>query len=121
MNFIPGRIEVVGGEPAVRFGASLLPLGDGVLAGPPVPGRPVDLGIRPEQITIGAGAEFTWPATVDLREPLGGEVLLWTGLEGARIAIRTPSRQKIRDGETVTAGFNTEDLSVFDTETGARL
>ncbi len=123
MNFIAGEIVPDQGRPAIRFGDRSLPISNGALAGGAAPGRKVDLGIRPEQIIVREEepTDFSWPARVDLREPLGGEVLLWTDLAGTRIAIRTPVRRPIREGETVMAGFRLEDISIFDHETGERL
>ena len=68
-----------------------------------------------------APADFTWNAAIELREPLGGEVLLWSRLETSRIAIRTPTRTSQRDGDSITAGFSAADVSLFDATTGDRL
>jgi multiple sugar transport system ATP-binding protein len=98
MNLIEGTIVDDGG---VRFRS-----GDGALTLAPSPewtallaplaaaGRPVFLGIRPEDIAVVApssivpGTESSLPARVDLVEPTGNEALLYATAASHDVAIR---------------------------------
>ncbi|MFI5015292.1 MAG: ABC transporter ATP-binding protein [Hyphomicrobiales bacterium] len=124
MNFISGELHDDGGAPALRAAGTLIPLPGYDGASGRDQGRPVTLGIRPEHIAVGEAAaaqDFRWPAGVQLRESLGSEVLLWSTLANTRIAIRASAELKVREGETVPAGFSSARLSLFDRETGQRI
>jgi multiple sugar transport system ATP-binding protein len=84
----------------------------------------VTLGIRPENIAIAEEAEgrdVTWTGLVELREPLGGEALLWCILEQQRICIRVRANLPIRAGDEIRAGFDLADASFFNSSTGDRI
>ncbi len=120
MNFVPGLLTGTGD---LRFeadgGAFSLPVAstdDGALA--TYRGRRVDMGFRPEHLTVTPG-EDTAPMEVDLDvvEPLGNEVFLY-GRAGehavvARVApINIPS-----PGQRVTLHADLRRLHYFDAET----
>jgi len=123
MNFIDGALVRDGSAAALRAGETLIPLPRYPLpAGLPA-GQALTLGIRPEDIVIGAdaAADFRWTAGVELRESLGSETLLWSTLAGSRIAIRTGARLAARAGEAIPVGFASDRVSLFDQESGQRL
>ena len=122
MNFIDGSIAERAGVPVFESeGVSLaLP----VNAWSARPGQVVTLGIRPERIAVAeaaAEADFAWDAPVELREPLGGEALLWCFLGKRRLCIKTHAAFTARPGAAIRAGFNAADISLFDAATGDRL
>jgi multiple sugar transport system ATP-binding protein len=124
MNFIAGRLA--GGDGGAVFEADdiRLPLGAGHDGARFAPGRAVTLGVRPERIRLGdaaRGAAFTWQAPVELREPLGGEALLWCFLGPSRLCVKTSAGFAARSGDTVPAGFDLADILLFDTQSGERL
>ena len=122
MNFIPGAIDTASGGCAVHIAGKRLDLSTVISTPGIAQGHKVEVGIRPEDIQLGdPGEGLSWDAEIELREPLGGEVLLWSRQGGARIAIRTPARQVIRDGQTIPVGFHVQDVSIFDAMTGERL
>jgi multiple sugar transport system ATP-binding protein len=119
MNFVAasvgtdGRVTIEGGEPFVPEAA---PAG---LAGHR--GRAVTLGMRPEDLAPAAnGAGVRLEAAVDVREPLGNEVLIyWNTAAGAltsRMAGAGPSV-----GERVSLHVPFDRLYWFDAGSGAAI
>jgi multiple sugar transport system ATP-binding protein len=78
-------------------------------------GKQVTLGIRPEDVTLdrrGAGAVMT--AKVEVREPLGNEVLVhWSSPVGELIS-RVPGQGAPQVGESVPLHFEYAKLHLFD-------
>ncbi len=124
MNFISGELVREDGVTAVRAGEIFVPLPHCPLDPGAATGRPVTLGIRPEDIVIGdeaAAADFRWVAGVTLRESLGSETLLWSSLAGSRIAIRTSARIAAKVGDNMPVGFASDRVSLFDRQTEERI
>jgi multiple sugar transport system ATP-binding protein len=118
MNFQSGRI----GERAesfeadgVRVPVSGYPWRNGV-----EPGRPVELGIRPEHVVIGE-SDIPHTAEVELVEPMGAETIVWCRLAGKPLSVRVDGDSRIRAGERLPIAFPAERLNIFDAATGARL
>jgi multiple sugar transport system ATP-binding protein len=84
MNLLEGRIDIQGGGAVLTLGQHRLDLPAAVLAALPslrsYDGRDLVVGIRPEVLSDGAstgdGAGATLRAQVELREALGGELIL---------------------------------------------
>jgi multiple sugar transport system ATP-binding protein len=124
MNFLSGALIEKNGRLAFSGGTAELAIGEALSTPAIGSGHAVTLGIRPERIAVGeaaTGCDFTWSAPVELREPLGGEALLWCFLGENRVCIKTTAQFKARSGEHVPAGFNAADICLFDTQTGERL
>lgn len=125
MNFIAGQVTDSGG---VQFTAS----GDAFsvpLAGAQAEllrgqvGRPVVMGVRPEDIRVASGAEAALVApTVTLRldavEPMGNEVFLHTRTPGHEITARLEPQPLPEPGQQIGLTLNLEKLHFFDAETG---
>ena len=127
MNTIPARIAAGhGGVPAVEIapGQSIDfdPAGfDGLEAG-----RPVALGIRPEDIVpVGHGLppeqSYGFAAPVLLTESLGNETLILTELAGHEVTSRMQRPRPVNVGETLNFLLNRERLHLFDEATGRTL
>jgi ABC-type sugar transport system ATPase subunit len=101
MNFLPGRLE----EDALELGAS-------------ADGRPVEVGVRPERVRLGANGE---DAEVRLVEPAGSEAFVHLDLHGTTVVARVPSDQRPRVGTKVRVELKRRDFHVFDAENGERL
>jgi multiple sugar transport system ATP-binding protein len=153
MNMIEATLERSNGALAAAAGAQRIGLGEEVLAGRPAlrgyEGRPVILGIRPEDLEDAALAPDT-PAErritgmVELREALGSEIMvhftidarpaltedvkelardvgdeLETDATTATLVGRFGARSGVREGETAEVAVDTRALHFFDPESGA--
>ena len=81
--------------------------------------QPVTMGVRPEDLALdGAGAEGTIEATLDVREPLGNETLLyWSTAAGPLVSRLTGSGPAPEPGARGRLGFRFDKLRWFDPET----
>ena len=116
MNFHAGAIEAGKSGPAFRRGELSLPLPDRFRDA----GGAVELGIRPEHIVIGAGADAL-PAAVEMVEPMGAETLVWARVAGEPFSLRVEHTVKLRPGDRIDLGFPGENVHVFRAGTGERL
>jgi multiple sugar transport system ATP-binding protein len=131
MNLIDGF--VVNGD-AVRFRTA-----DGALTLTPTPewaallapyvasGRPVILGVRPEDISIAGdgsvppGTDSALPARIDLVEPTGNEALLYATAASHDVAIRTARHTLPSVGATPTLLLDPQRAHFFDGESGGEV
>jgi len=124
MNFVAGTI--------VRGPAPVFRSRDGSLALPAaamdaLAGRDVVLGIRPEDVRLGAdadaarGADARVELELDAAEPMGNETIVYLRAGADEIVARVPPAALPAPGERVTASFDLARLHVFDAETGAVL
>ncbi len=116
MNFLPALLIDAGtgarleAGPVVRFV-------DGKRAGPD--GKTLTIGIRPEHITIDPNGI---KLRVDLIEPLGSETLIHGHLAApGETALVMRLAGKAPEGDTLSVGFPSQHVHVFDAETGLRL
>ena len=130
MNFITTEVAMdADGTPSVTLdnaGRKMrlsLPFEAAKLA--PYAGRPVILGIRPEQITdLGtahgvAGQELS--CVVDMVEPTGPDTLLTTTLNGVAVTCRAHPREAVLPGQTMALSFNLSKATLFDPASGERI
>ena len=87
------------------------------LAAPLAPGTPVSVGIRPEDLRIGA-APGALPFTIGFVEKLGGlaTVHLQAAMESEPIACQLRDDGSLREGETVAALLPPDRLHLFDAD-----
>ena len=123
MNFLAGAFDSVNGAPAF-----LLADGDKVtLAGyefssPPTPGQPAVLGIRPEQIGVGAASgPASLAVNVSLIDPMGADSLLWGAVGKDTISVRIGPDESFALGSVANCSFQPSLASLFDATSGARL
>jgi multiple sugar transport system ATP-binding protein len=83
-------------------------------------GRKVDLGIRPEDISVGANGN-SFKALVDVIEPMGSHDTVYLALADTAIIATLPTEAKIKEGESSDFQLNVENLHVFDAETEAAI
>ena len=89
----------------------------------PLAGKTVTAGIRPEDLTLAppASGGGSIPARVEVREPLGNEVLVhWTSAVGA-IVSRVPGQTAPAVGEAAPLHFAFEKMHFFHPETEVAL
>ncbi|MFO7637706.1 MAG: sn-glycerol-3-phosphate ABC transporter ATP-binding protein UgpC [bacterium] len=122
MNFLSGRIE----PGPLRFvnDAVAIPL-PARHAAPlaPVAGRPVTLGIRPENIGLEPGAPDRPPVKtgVEVAELMGNENILHLRVGTEMVIARVAPRFAPQPGESVEVYLDPDRLQFFDAETGAAL
>lgn len=92
----------------------------------PFAGKPVLLGVRPEQIRLlsdgpaRAGAA-TLRARVHLVERLGSELLVYFAVAGKTMIAKMDSDVEVKAGDTCTFSVNMERSHLFDPQTGNRI
>jgi multiple sugar transport system ATP-binding protein len=80
----------------------------------------VTLGIRPEDLRVGSGADsadLAFDAVVDVVEPLGSEILLDATVAGQSVVARVEPTVKARPHERIRLAFVPDRIHFFDTKT----
>ena len=85
------------------------------------PGQAVELGIRPEHVELAPGAPEAVSAVVEIIEPMGSDLLVWTRLGSARLSVRLPAETAVALGDTLQLRLPPHRLNLFDIATGQRL
>ncbi|MBF8747434.1 MULTISPECIES: ABC transporter ATP-binding protein [Pseudomonas putida group] len=125
MNFIP--------VPVVKRDGRLLAVLDSGLARCEVPlgamgdeleGRQVILGLRPEQVSLGAGQEpgpVGISAEVQVTEPTGPDLLVFVTLNQTKVCCRLAPDVPCRIGDHLDLQIDPARVLLFDAESGERL
>jgi multiple sugar transport system ATP-binding protein len=122
MNLVPGEIVREG---ALTFKARSV----GFTIDPGAPwrdtlgnraGKGTVLGVRPEDVRLASAGQGV-PATVELAEPLGNELLLHVIAGDQRMTARLPAGSPPVAGSQVHLEVKADKLHFFDEETGLRL
>ena len=114
MTLWDSELTSAGGRVAVRAGSATIDL-------PQAPwpdGRRVTVGVRPEDVLIGAGA---WKASVRLVEPTGHETIVMLDAGGLAITARVAGDTRLRSGDVVDFDLRRERLHLFDAADGRRI
>ncbi|RKF19682.1 ABC transporter ATP-binding protein [Alginatibacterium sediminis] len=80
----------------------------------------VCLGIRPEHVIVGEGAEklpYQTELEVELFEPMGSDTQIWTKWGGQSFRIRVDGQLKVANGDKLKVGIKIERCSMFDIKT----
>jgi multiple sugar transport system ATP-binding protein len=112
MNIFDGRIVTADGDR--RFtGPFTLPLSPDALGA--VPDGDIQLGVRPEDVTLCAnGTPGEVSGIVELGERIGSDVYLNVRMpDGGTIVLATEAANKVREGQTVSAHIPQSNLSFF--------
>ncbi|WP_043196835.1 ABC transporter ATP-binding protein [Pseudomonas putida] len=125
MNFIPGRLARQDGRWLALLDSGQarceLPLG---LAADELDGREIILGIRPEQIALGAAEGNGLPAIraeVQVTEPTGPDLLVFVTLNQTKVCCRLAPDVACRVGDTLNLQFDPARVLLFDADSGERL
>ena len=124
MNFIPLRLSKrVGGWSALLdSGQDRCELPVNAAPGESLEGRDVILGIRPEQICVGAASELpSLRAEVQVVEPTGPDTMVFVTLNQTKVCCRLAPDAAPNPGETLTLQFEPGKVLLFDAQTGERL
>jgi multiple sugar transport system ATP-binding protein len=128
MNFIPCRLEDVGGKLHVRLTDRLtFPLPPARAAGYKGVSRTdkLLLGLRPEHIAeakphVEPGIE-PFDAVLDVTEPMGMETLIYFTMEGAQVCGRVNPNAGARDGAPLRLAVDLNNMHLLNEVTGAVL
>jgi multiple sugar transport system ATP-binding protein len=124
MNFLKGEIEGSGAKAKFKLGTLNIPL-KSYLPDTPLSAKPATLGVRPEHIRVNGAAEDgateSYPAVVDIVEPMGADTLIWLKVEGQTISARVESNEHYEPGQKVKVRFRINLASVFDDATTNRI
>ena len=77
-------------------------------------GDAVQLGIRPEHLTVNGGGDGTWESKVFVVEKLGSGTFLYLEKEGEPLVVETDGDSNIKVGDTVKVGFDASRCHLFD-------
>jgi multiple sugar transport system ATP-binding protein len=123
MNFIPVTLTDGGGALYAEAGGIRIKVpAASTQSLMPYKGRGVTLGVRPEDLRVGASADsadYSCEAVVDVVEPLGAEILLNTNVAGQQIAARVEPTVKTRPHEKIRLTFIPDRIYFFDAKTEA--
>ncbi len=118
MNFLDGKFEAAGGAPRIIGSGFELALD---AATPRIDaGRPLRIGIRPEDFTLG-GVARGLQGRVTLTEPLGREILIYAEIGGTEICLSINGRDEPAPGAALTLGVLPGKTHLFDAASGARV
>ncbi|HEX6140296.1 MAG TPA: sn-glycerol-3-phosphate ABC transporter ATP-binding protein UgpC [Candidatus Limnocylindria bacterium] len=118
MNF--ATVKATEGEDLMLGGAKLNLSGAAARAAADRPkGADLLIGFRPEHLDIvdGQADVVRIPARVDVVEFLGNEELIHAQAEGNEIVALIPSDRRVKPGEDIQLGVQSDKLHVFDPET----
>ncbi|HBK48914.1 MAG TPA: sugar ABC transporter ATP-binding protein [Pseudomonas sp.] len=125
MNFIPVRLARQDGRLLALLDSGQarceLPLGEAADA---LEGREIILGIRPEQIALGAADGNGLPAIraeVQVTEPTGPDLLVFVTLNQTKVCCRLAPDVACRVGDTLNLQFDPARVLLFDADNGERL
>ncbi|MEO9242089.1 ABC transporter ATP-binding protein [Pseudomonas inefficax] len=125
MNFIPVRLTQQDGRLLAVLDSGQarceLPLG---VATDELDGREIILGIRPEQIALGAAEGNGLPgirAEVQVTEPTGPDLLVFVTLNQAKVCCRLAPDVACRVGDSLNLQFDPARVLLFDAASGERL
>ncbi|MDZ5737317.1 ABC transporter ATP-binding protein [Pseudomonas asiatica] len=125
MNFIPVRLTQQDGRLLAVLDSGQarceLPLG---MAADEMDGREVILGIRPEQIALGAAEGNGLPgirAEVQVTEPTGPDLLVFVTLNQTKVCCRLAPDVGCRVGDNLNLQFDPARVLLFDAASGERL
>ncbi|MCG8294506.1 ABC transporter ATP-binding protein [Pseudomonas entomophila] len=125
MNFIPVRLTKQDGRVLALLDSGQarceLPLG---VAADALEGREIILGVRPEQIALGAEQGNGLPgirAEVQVTEPTGPDLLVFVTLNQTKVCCRLAPDVACRVGDSLNLQFDPARVLLFDATNGERL
>jgi len=122
MNFIQGVVEAEGDRLVVRVGdgSDRLPIPAGEFTSPMLtPGKRVDVGIRPHDLSLAPPGAAAFELSIDYVELLGPEIQAHGGLAGAPIVAALETQSGARKGDRIPLAVKR--LQLFDAESGRSL
>ncbi|MFT0169454.1 ABC transporter ATP-binding protein [Paraburkholderia mimosarum] len=123
MNLLQGRLEAAEGRLRFRGQGVDVDVSAYAFKGTPDPTRACVLGVRPEDVHVGAVRpnEAAWEGRLTLVEPMGNHRVVWVEYHGAQIASIDQGKTPLAREAGVPFSFDGAHVSLFDEETGARI
>ncbi|MCC7430313.1 sn-glycerol-3-phosphate ABC transporter ATP-binding protein UgpC [bacterium] len=121
MNFLEGEIFKSQTEIYFKAGSFKLNLENLPFAQSFNDGKKIILGVRPENIFETENSQNALPASVELIEPLGSDVLAHLVIGGKNLTARFKGDSNIEAGNSIKISFEMNSLHFFDKETTQRL
>jgi multiple sugar transport system ATP-binding protein len=126
MNLVPARLESTAGDLSVLFGSTTLAVPGRVVERLPrlaeFAGKPVTLGIRPEDFVPPERGDGLIEVTVDRVESLGSELVAYLNAgAGAPLTARLERRLTLESGRPAQLAVDLNRLYFFDAESGAAI
>ena len=119
MNFLPGRVSSPDGVLQFVRPAGMLVLPPGLSVDwKQAEGRGLEMGIRPEHVSLAATPGASLGMTVELIESLGGSALVTCRREAMRVTARVEPRPSVEVGQVVEVAFDMAHVYLFDAESG---
>ncbi|MBI5170574.1 MAG: sn-glycerol-3-phosphate ABC transporter ATP-binding protein UgpC [Candidatus Eisenbacteria bacterium] len=113
INFFTANVSADGGS--IESGGVTIALGEAQRAAvAPLKGKPVNVGIRPEDLHLEGVIGAAIPATCEVREPLGNETLVHWKSPVGEIVSRVPGQSSPAVGAQATLQAPLEKLHLFD-------
>jgi multiple sugar transport system ATP-binding protein len=84
----------------------------------------VVLGVRPEHVVVGEGANqqpFSFDAVIEIVEPMGSDTVAWSRLGSHAFTFRADAELNLTEGQTIRLGFDAARASLFDAGSGDRI
>jgi multiple sugar transport system ATP-binding protein len=122
MNIIGGTVGSADGEAILQTGGGAVPLDRALVSTAELTAqRPLNIGIRPEDISIVPGHGAGLHATIEVIESMGSANVVYVRLGGERIAITTPPTFTGAFDDPVTLTLDPAKTLLFDPETENRV
>ncbi|ERG99930.1 MAG: ABC-type sugar transport system, ATPase component [Haloquadratum sp. J07HQX50] len=120
MNFRNVELNRSGGQPRLSGDGFEYDLDDRVLSQVNRSTSKLEMGVRPEDVTIDPNAptEKSFEATVDVVEIVGSDNFVYLSLSDKEFRVRVDSSIEPSEGEVVRMTFDDDDIHLFDTTSG---
>jgi multiple sugar transport system ATP-binding protein len=121
MNFLPATLTTATSASGADVEADLTGFD---FTAPPPPGRPVEIGVRPEHLRLGPAARnlpIQARFAVEVVENMGADRYAWGRIGASPAATRVPADLALAPGAIIAAGAPLDTASLFDAESGVRL
>ncbi len=116
MNILSGDIVRQDGQLRYRVGSLSFAIPEALT---PDTTKPLDLGVRPEDVTLGADGT---PVAIHVTQPLGSMTYVTVGWDdGTEVTSRVQGMAHYTPGDSIGALFGPNGLLFFDRETGRRV
>ena len=117
MNFLPARASSTAKGLQVTLGAATMTLpARATFAGE----RPIELGVRPEDVRLTNSGDGTLPGRVAVVEALGNTTFVHVDTEFGQVNVESDPALRLEAGVNVALSFEKDKVHVFDAE-GATL
>ncbi|HZZ12475.1 MAG TPA: ABC transporter ATP-binding protein [Paraburkholderia sp.] len=131
MNLLNGTLQKRDGSIYFRAAHLSFDVSHYPFKGEPPEALPCVLGVRAEDVHVGAmsgmqeeaamNGSMREPASVALVEPMGNHRVVWLDYHGVQVASIDQSKTPVQVGDTATFSFDSAHISLFDEAGGARL